>query len=41
MTKFAVFALAWPFLSIGLAVVSVLAFHRLLERREQRRRPAE
>lgn len=41
MTNFGVFALAWPFLSIGLAVVSVLAFHRLLERREQRRHPAE
>jgi hypothetical protein len=40
MTGFGIFALAWPFLSIGLAVICVLAFHRLLDRREQQRRHA-
>jgi hypothetical protein len=31
MTNFGVLAMVWPFLTIGLAVVSVLAFHRLLD----------
>lgn len=41
MTAFGVFALLWPFVSIGLAVVCVLAFHRMLDRREQRQHAAE
>ena len=41
MTSFGILAMAWPFLMIGLAVACVLAFHRLLDRREQRRHPAE
>ena len=31
MTSFGILAMVWPFLTIGLAVVSVLAFHRLLD----------
>jgi hypothetical protein len=41
MTNFGIFAMVWPFLSIGLAVACVLAFHRYLDRREQRRHAAE
>jgi hypothetical protein len=41
MTSFGVLAMLWPFLMIGLAVTSVLAFHRLLDRRERRQHPAE
>lgn len=40
MTGFDIFAVVWPFVSIGLAVACVLAFHRLLDRREQRRHHA-
>ncbi|WP_283805642.1 hypothetical protein [Undibacter mobilis] len=36
MTGFGIFALAWPFVSIGLAVACVLAFHRYLDKRQQR-----
>jgi hypothetical protein len=35
------FVFVWPFLVIGLAVVGVLAFHRLLDRRERRHHAAE
>jgi hypothetical protein len=41
MTSFGVLALVWPFLMIGLAVGCVLAFHRLLDRRERRHHAAE
>jgi hypothetical protein len=41
MTNFGILAMAWPFLTIGLAVTFVLAFHRLLDRQEQRHHPAE
>jgi hypothetical protein len=41
MMSFGVLALAWPFLMIGLAVACVLAFHRLLDRRERRHQAAE
>jgi len=41
MTNFGVLAMVWPFLMIGLAVAAVLAFYRLLDRREQRHHAAE
>jgi hypothetical protein len=41
MTNFGILAMVWPFLMIGLAVVCMLAFHRLLDRRERRHRAAE
>ena len=41
MTTLGVFALLWPFLAIGVAVVCVLAFHRMLDRREERQHAAE
>jgi hypothetical protein len=41
MTGFGIFAMVWPFVAIGLAVACVLAFHRFLDRREQKRHPAE
>ncbi len=41
MTSFGIVAVAWPFLMIGLAVACVLAFHRMLDRREQRHHAAE
>ncbi len=41
MTNFGILAMVWPFLTIGLADVCVLAFHRLLDRHEQRHHPAE
>jgi hypothetical protein len=41
MMSFGTFAIIWPFLSIGLAVVGVLAFHRYLDRRQRRQRAAE
>ncbi len=41
MTSFGIFAMVWPFLSIGLAVAGVLWVHRLLDRREQRHHAAE
>ena len=41
MTNFGILAMVWPFLMIGLAVACVLAFHRLLDRQEERRHPAE
>ncbi|WP_281011445.1 hypothetical protein [Pseudolabrys taiwanensis] len=41
MTEFGIFAMVWPFVMIGFAVVCVLAFHRLLDLREQRRHAAE
>jgi hypothetical protein len=41
MTGFGILAMAWPFLTIGLAVACVLAFHRLLDRRERRYHAAE
>lgn len=37
---FGIFAIAWLFVSIGLAVAAVLAFHSYLDRREERRRHA-
>jgi len=40
MISFGTFALIWPFLSIGLSVACVLAFHLYLDKREQRRRRA-
>jgi len=39
--QFGIFATVWPFVSIGLAVAGVLAYHRWLDRQEQRNRPAE
>jgi hypothetical protein len=39
--EFGIFAMVWPFLSIGLAVAGVLAYHRWLDRQEQRHRAAE
>jgi hypothetical protein len=39
MTSFDILAMVWPFLMIGFAVV--LAFHRLLDRRERRHHAAE
>jgi hypothetical protein len=41
MTSFGLFALLWPFFAIAVAVASVLAFHRRLDRHEQRQHPAE
>jgi len=41
MTNFGIFAMVWPFVAIGLAVAGVLAFHRFLDRHEQRHRAAE
>jgi hypothetical protein len=41
MTGFGILAMVWPFLMIGFAVAVVLAFHRLLDRRERRHRAAE
>ena len=41
MTAFGVFALLWPFVAVGAAVVCVLAFHRMLDRRETRQHAAE
>jgi hypothetical protein len=41
MTGFGVLALTWPFLMIAFAVVCVMAFHHLLDRREQRQHAAE
>jgi hypothetical protein len=41
MTGFGILAMVWPFLMIGLAVACVLAFHRLLDRRERRHHAAE
>lgn len=41
MTAFGIFAMVWPFVMIGFAVAGVLAFHRLLDRREQRHHAAE
>jgi tryptophan-rich sensory protein len=40
MTGFGIFAIVWPFLSISLAIACVLAFHRYLDHREQRRHRA-
>jgi hypothetical protein len=39
--EFGIFAMVWPFLSIGLAVAGVFAFHWWLDRREQRHHAAE
>ena len=39
--QFGIFALVWPFLSIGLAVAGVLLVHRWFDRQEQRDRAAE
>jgi hypothetical protein len=41
MISFGTFAIIWPFLSIGLAVAGVLAFHAYLDRRERLHRAAE
>jgi hypothetical protein len=39
--QFGIFAMVWPFLSIGLAVAGVFAVHRYLDRRERRQHAAE
>jgi len=41
MTAFGIFAMVWPFVSIGLVVAFVMAVHRYLDRREERRHAAE
>ena len=41
MSGFGILATVWPFLMIGFAVACVLAFHKLLDRREQHRHAAE
>jgi hypothetical protein len=40
MIDFGIIAMIWPFVTIGLAVACVLAFHRYLDKREQRRHRA-
>jgi hypothetical protein len=39
--NFGVFALLWPFFAVAVAVVSVLAFHRMPDRHSQQQHPAE
>jgi len=40
MIDFGIVAMVWPFVTIGLSVACVLAFHLYLDRREQRRHRA-
>ena len=40
MIDFGIVAMVWPFVTIGLAIACVLAFHLYLDRREQRKHHA-
>jgi hypothetical protein len=41
MISFGTFALIWPFVAVGIALGIVLLAQEIMDRREQRRHPAE